>query len=327
MVDGPRQTSTSRILPPDPRRSPNVAGVLPLLSPRGLSTGDVREALPVLLGPQAAGLSPCTITRFTQAWAADDAASRRRDLADRDDISRWADGIHVHIRLEDARLGPLSLIDARPDGTTELVADEDGYRQSPESWAPVLRDLRRRGMRAPVVAVGDGALGVWAAARDLWPETAEPPCWVPRLAHVLDKRPKGRQPRAKRARHAMMYAESWAPAEREIGRFVAACGAKYPKAVASLTADQARLPTVFAYPAAHRTHLRSTNPIESTFATVRLRERVTSGAGSPRCARPAPVGPSRSPLRGRRPCGTRAPGADAARRLITPHPQLLTIPR
>jgi transposase-like protein len=265
VVAGQRQKFTSAILPPYVRRSPNVASVLPLLYLRGLSTGDFREALPVLLGSKAAGLSPSTITRLTQAWTAEYTAFRGRDLADRDYVYLWADGIHFTIRLENERLCALVLVGVRPDGTKELVAIEDGYRESRESWLTLLRDLQRRGMRAPVLAI------LWAAVREVWPETAEQRCWVHRLANVLDKLPMGLQPRAKRALHAMMYAES---------RFAREYGAKYPKAVASLTTDQARLLTHFDYPAEHWKHLRSTNPIESTFATVRLRERVTKGAGS-----------------------------------------------
>jgi putative transposase len=280
VVGGRRQRFTSAILPPYLRRSPNVASLLPLLYLRGLSTGDFREALPVLLGAKAAGLSPSAITRLTQAWTAEHTAFRSRDLADRDYIYLWADGVHFTIRLEDERLCALVLVGVRPDGTKELVALEDGYRESTESWLTVLRDLKRRGMRAPGLAIGDGALGFWAAVREVWPETAEQRCWVHRIANVLDKLPKGLQPRAKRALHAMMYAESRAACEREIARFATEFTAKYPKAVASLTADQGRLLTHFDYPAEHWKHLRTTNPIESTFATVRLRERVTKGAGS-----------------------------------------------
>ena len=280
VLTGHRQKFTSAILPPYVRRSPRVESVLPLLYLHGLSTGDFREALPALLGADAAGLSPSTITRLTTAWAAEYTAFRRRDLADRDYVYLWADGIHFRIRLEEERLCTLVLIGVRPDGTKEVVALEDGYRESGESWRGVLRDLKTRGLRAPVLAVGDGALGFWAAVRDVWPETAEQRCWVHRLVNVLDKLPKSLQPRAKRALHEIMKAETRAAAEREIARFAQEYGAKYPKAVASLTTDQARLLTYFDYPAEHWKHLRTTNPIESTFATVRLREGVTKGAGS-----------------------------------------------
>ena len=280
VVDGGRQKFTSAILQPYVRRSPRVESVLPLLYLHGLSSGDFREALPALLGPDAAGLSSSAILRLTKAWTAEYEAFRRRDLADRDYVYLWADGVHFSIRLEEDRLCTLVLIGVRPDGTKEVVALEDGYRESAESWRTLLRDLKRRGLRAPVLAVGDGALGFWAAVRDVWPETAEQRCWVHRIANVLDKLPKSLQPRAKQALHEIMYAETRAAAEREIARFGAAYGAKYPKAVASLTLDQDRLLTHFDYPAEHWKHLRTTNPIESTFATVRLREGVTKGAGS-----------------------------------------------
>jgi transposase-like protein len=253
--------------------------VLPLLYLHGLSSGDFRDALPALLGPEAAGLAPSTITRLTKSWTAEYEAFRRRDLADRDYVYLWADGIHFTIRLEDERLCALVLIGVRPDGSKEVIALEDGYRESAESWRTVLRDLKRRGMRAPALAIGDGALGFWAAVREVWPETAEQRCWVHRIANVLDKLPKSLQPRAKQALHAMLYAETRTVCEREIRRFTAEYGAKYPKAVAALTTDQERLLTLFDYPAEHWKHLRTTNPIESTFATVRLRERVTKGAG------------------------------------------------
>jgi len=280
VVEGQRQRFTSVILPPYLRRSPRLAGVLPLLYLHGLSSGDFREALPVLLGPEATGLAPSTITRLTKSWTAEYEAFRRRELTDRDYVYLWADGIHFTIRLEDERLCALVLIGVRPDGTKEVVALEDGYRESAESWRAVLRDLKRRGMRAPVLAIGDGALGFWAAVREVWPETAEQRCWVHRIVNVLDKLPKSLQPRAKQALHAMLYAATRTACEREIRRFTAEYGVKYPKAVAALTTDQERLLTLFDYPAEHWKHLRTTNPIESTFATVRLRERVTKGAGS-----------------------------------------------
>ncbi len=280
VVDGVRQKFTSAILPPYVRRSPRVESVLPLLYLHGLSSGDFREALPALLGPEAAGLSSSAILRLTKAWAAEYETFRRRELANRDYIYLWADGVHFTIRLEEERLCTLVLIGVRPDGTKEVVALEDGYRESAESWRTVLRDLKQRGLRAPVLAIGDGALGFWAAVREVWPETAEQRCWVHRIANVLDKLPKTLQPRAKRALHEIMAAESRAAAEREIVKFRETYGAKYPKAVASLTTDQDRLLAYFDYPAEHWKHLRTTNPIESTFATVRLREGVTKGAGS-----------------------------------------------
>jgi len=238
------------------------------------------SSLPALLGPEAAGLSSSAILRLTKAWPAEYEAFRRRDLADRDYIYLWADGVHFTIRLEEERLCTRVVIGVRPDGTKEVVALEDGSRESAESWRTLLRNLKHRGRRAPVLAIGDGALGFWAAVRAVWPETAEQRCWVHRIANVLDKLPRSLQPRAKQALHEIMYAATRAAAERELARFPQAYGPKYPKAVASLTVDQPRLLASFDYPAAHWKHLRTTNPIESTFATVRLREGVTKGAGS-----------------------------------------------
>ncbi len=279
-ADGARQRFTSHILPPYMRRSPQVAEVLPILYLRGLSTGDFREALPVLLGPDAAGLSATNIARLTAAWEADYHRFQRRNLADRDYVYVWVDGIHFNIRLEEDRLCTLVMIGARPDGTKELVALDDGYRESAESWAMVLRDLKRRGMRAPVVAVGDGALGFWAAVRDVWPETAEQRDWFHKLGNVLDKLPKRLQPKAKRALHAIMEAATRAEADEQVDRFIAEYEPKYPKAAACLAADRERLLTFFDFPAEHWLHLRTGNVIESPFATVRLRQRVTKGAGS-----------------------------------------------
>jgi putative transposase len=241
------------------RRSPRVESVLPLLYLHGLSSGDFREALPALLGPEAAGLSSSAILRLTKSWTAEYEAFRRRDLADRDYVYLWADGVHFTIRLEEERLCTLVVIGVRPDGTKEVVALEDGYRESAESWRTLLRDLKRRGLRAPVLAIGDGALGFWAAVRDVWPETAEQRCCVHRIVNVLDKLPRSLQPRAKQALHEIMYAETRAAAERELARFSQAYGAKYPKAVASLTVDQDRLLAYFDYPADHWKHLRTTD--------------------------------------------------------------------
>lgn len=277
---GQRRRFTSEILPPYMRRSPKVAEVLPILYLRGLSTGDFREALPVLLGEQATGLSPTTITRLTAAWEDEYRAFCTMSLADRDYVYLWADGVHFRVRLEEDRLCTLVLIGARPDGTKELLAVEDGYRESTESWATLLRGLKRRGMKAPEVAVGDGALGFWAAVREVWPETREQRCWVHKLVNVLDKLPRRLQPKAKQALHEIMYAESRSEAEEAIACFERDYKAKYPKAVASLREDQAELLTFFDFPAEQWQHLRTTNVIESPFATVRLRQRVTKGSGS-----------------------------------------------
>lgn len=277
---GRRQRFTSHILPPYMRRSPKVAEVLPLLYLRGLSTGDFRPALQALLGEDAAGLSPTTIVRLTAGWEKEYKDFGRRDLSRREYVYVWVDGVHFNIRLDDDRLCTLVMIGVRPDGEKELLAVEDGYRESAESWKTVLRELQRRGMVAPVLAVGDGALGFWAAAREVWPETRAQGCWCHKLANVLDKLPQRLQARAKRQLHEMMYAARRSDCERARVHFAAEYQAKYPKAVESLTANWERLVSFFDFPAEHWKHLRTTNVIESAFATVRLRERVTKGAGS-----------------------------------------------
>ena len=190
------------------------------------------------------------------------------------------DGIHFNIRLDDHRLCTLVMIGARPDGEKDLLAVEDGYRESAESWKTVLRELKRRGMIAPVLTVGDGALGFWAAAREVWPETRAQGCWCHKLSNVLDKLPQRLHARAKRVRHEMMYAARRSDCEAARVRFAAEYQAKYPKSVESLTTSWERLISFFEFPAEHWKHLRTTNVIESAFATVRLRERVTKGAGS-----------------------------------------------
>lgn len=256
-TDGERQRFTSEILPNYMRRAPKVTEVLPILYLRGLSTGDFKAALPVLLGEEATGLSPTTITRLTATWEAEYQTWRTRSLAESDFVYVWVDGVHFRVRLEADRLCTLVMIGVRPDGTKELVAVEDGYRESTESWATVLRDLKRRGLRAPVVAVGDSALGFWAAVGHVWSETREQRCWVHRLANVLDKIPKRLQPKAKRALHAIMRAPTRVEAEAGIEAFAADYDAKYPKAVASLRRDQAQLLTFYDFPAEHWRHLRT----------------------------------------------------------------------
>jgi transposase-like protein len=272
---------TSRILPPYMRRSPKVEEALPVLYLRGLSTGDFRPALKGLLGEDVSGLSPANITRLIDIWEAEWEAWRSRSLKDVDYVYVWVDGVHVNVRLgEKDRLCLLVMIGVRPDGTKELIAVEDGYRESTESWATLLRDLKRRKMRPPELAVGDGALGFWAAVRDVWPETREQRDWVHVIGNVLDKLPKRLQARAKDLLHEIMYAPTRDEAEQGLERFEDEYGAKYSKAVQSLRGDEERLLTFFDFPAEHWKHLRTTNPIESSFSTVRLRQRVTKGPGS-----------------------------------------------
>jgi len=280
VINGERMKFTSKILPPYLRRSRQVSEVLPLLYLRGLSTGDFREALPVLLGEDASGLSPSAITRLTTVWQGEYKSWNERSLTNSDYVYVWVDGVHFNVRLEDERLACLVVIGAKADGNKEVIALEDGYRESTESWQSLLRNLKKRGMRAPVVAVGDGALGFWAALRGVWPQTREQRCWVHVIANVLDKLPKGMQPKAKSKLHEAMNAPDRASCEKHVQEFEEEYGRKYPKAAASLTDNAEKLQTHFDLPAEHWLHLRTTNPIESTFATVKLRQRVTKGAGS-----------------------------------------------
>jgi transposase-like protein len=284
MMGARAQGFTSKILPPYMRRSPAVDEALPALYLHGLSTGDFTEGLAALVGPEGAALSAATITRLLQTWQEEYAAWRQRSLAGADYVYVWADGLYFNVRLEEDRLACLVLIGVRLDGKKEVITIEDGYRESTESWASLLRDLKRRGMPAPVLAVGDGALGFWAALREVYPEAQEQRCWVHKIANVLDKLPKRVQPRAKDMLHEIMYAPDRPGARQDIERFCQEFQAKYPKAVECLLKDQDELLTFFDFPAEHWIHLRTTNPIESTFATVKARTKRTKGAGSRKAA-------------------------------------------
>lgn len=276
---GERQRFSSAILPPWCRKSPKISEVLPLLYLHGLSSGDFVPALEQFLG-SAAGLSPATVTRLTTQWQADHTAFQDRDLSATDYVYVWADGVHLRIRLEEAKAAVLVLMGVRADGTKELIAMTDGYRESSEAWAGLVRDCARRGMRAPVLAVGDGALGFWDALNEVFPETRHQRCWVHKTANVLDALPKSAQPAAKRAVQEIYNAEDKEHAARAVRDFERAYGAKYPKVVKRITDDEDELLAFFDFPAEHWIHLRTTNPMESTFATVRLRTKVTKGAGS-----------------------------------------------
>jgi putative transposase len=278
-VTGERLGFRSVILPPWCRKSPKVAEVLPLLYLHGLSTGDFVPALEAFFG-SAAGLSAAAVGRLLTAWQTDYEVFCRRDLSDRDYVYVWADGIHFKVRLEQARLCCLVIVGVRADGTKELVAVADGERESTDSWAELLRDLRRRGMRAPVVAVGDGALGLWAALRDVFPATRHQRDWVHKVANVLGCLPIAVQAGARKALVEIRDAPDRDHAQRAIEGFARDYGVKWPKAVAKITDDAEELLTFFDFPAEHWLHLKTSNPIESTFASVRLRTRVTKGPGS-----------------------------------------------
>jgi putative transposase len=276
---GERARFKSSILPPWCRKSPKVSEVLPLLYLHGLSTGDFAPALTEFFG-SAAGLSASVITRLTAQWQDEHRAFMARSLADRDYVYVWVDGVHFNVRLEQDRLCCLVMVGVRLDGTKELVAIADGYRESTDSWADLLRDLKRRGMRAPVVAVGDGALGFWAALRDVWPETSEQRDWVHKVVNVLDALPKSVQPTAKKMLAEVRDAEDRDHAVAAGKRFDAEFRPRWPKAADKVSSDLDRLLTFFDFPAEHWLHLKTSNPIESTFSTVRQRTKVTKGPGS-----------------------------------------------
>jgi transposase-like protein len=274
-----KERFTSKILLPYMRRSPRIDEALPVLYLRGLSTGDFSEALKALLGPEATGFSASTITRLLETWQDDYKAWRKRPL-NKDYVCIWADGVYSNIRLEEDRLVCLVIVGVLPDGRKEVIALEDGYRESTESWASVLRDLKRRGMTVPVLAVGDGNLGFWAALREVYPETQEQRCWKHKLANVLDKLPKRLQPRAKGMLREIMYAPDRESASEGIELFCDEYEKRCSQAVDVLNKDQDELLTFFDFPAEHWIHLRATNPIELTFATIKARTRKTKGAGS-----------------------------------------------
>ena len=276
---GERERFSSAILPPWARKTPKITDVLPLLYLHGLSSGDFVPALGQFLG-SAAGLSAPVITRLTETWKAEQRIFAARDLSGVDYVYLWADGIHVNIRLEEHKLCLLVMIGVRADGRKELIALADGYRESTESWADLLRDCSRRGMRAPVLAAGDGALGFWGALREVFPGTKEQRCWFHKIANVLSALPKSAHPSAKKALAEIWNAEDRQHALAAEKAFSAAYAAKFPKATAKITDDLDQLLAFYDYPCEHWVHLRTTNPIESTFATVRHRTKITKGPGS-----------------------------------------------
>ena len=268
---GARARFASAILPAWCRKTPKITEVLPLLYLHGLSTGDFVPALGQFLG-SSAGLSASAITKLTETWKAEQRTFSQRDLSGVDYVYLWADGIHVNIRLEEHKLCLLVMIG--------LVALADGYRESVESWADPLRDCARRGMRAPVLAVGDGALGFWGGLREVFPAAREQRCWFHKIANVLGALPKSAHPGAKKALAEIWNAEDRRNALDAVASFKAAYGAKFPKAAAKITDDLEVLLAFYDYPAEHWIHLRTTNPIESTFSTVRHRTKITRGPGS-----------------------------------------------
>jgi transposase-like protein len=276
---GERQRFASAILPAWCRKSPQISEVLPLLYLHGLSTQDFVPALQQFLGTSS-GLSAPVITRLTAQWQDEARAFNERDLSSADYVYLWADGVHLNVRLDEAKLCLLVMVGVRVDGRKELIALAEGYRESTGSWADLLRDCKRRGMRAPVLAVGDGALGFWNALREVFPTAREQRCWFHKLANVLGALPKSAHPGAKKALAEIWNAEDREHARRAVAAFKLAHGAKFGKSVAKVVDDLDELLAFYDFPAEHWVHLRTTNPIESTFATVRHRTKVTKGPGS-----------------------------------------------
>jgi putative transposase len=268
----------SNILPPYIRRTKSIEDLLPWLYLKGVSTGDFSEALAALLGKGAPGLSASTISRLKEAWAQEMAEWEKRSLKGKEYVYFWVDGIHFGARLEDASQCMLVVIGATKHGDKEILAIRDGYRESEQAWLELLSDLERRGLKtAPKLAVGDGALGFWKALPQIFGETRWQRCWMHKTGNVLDKLPKHIQPRAKDNLHQIWMAETKAEAEKAFDHFVESFEAKYPKATECLSKDREVLLTFYDFPAEHWCHLRTTNPIESTFATVRLRTAKTRG--------------------------------------------------
>ncbi|QDU66542.1 IS256 family transposase [Engelhardtia mirabilis] len=278
---GNRIQFTSKILPPYLRRSKTIEELIPWLYLRGVSTGDFGEALGGLLGEGAAGLSASTVVRLKQAWEEEHRTWSKRELAGKHYVYLWADGIHSNVRLTDERACMLVIMGATADGKKELVAVHDGERESEQSWTEVLVDLKARGLSiAPKLVVADGALGFWKASAKVWPTAQGQRCWVHKTANVLNKCPKSMHPKIKASLTEIWNAETREDAEAAMILFQSIYGAKYPKAVECLLKDREAMLAFYDFPAEHWRHLRTTNPIESTFATIRLRTSRTKGAGS-----------------------------------------------
>jgi putative transposase len=272
---------SSKILPPYLRKSKSVEELIPWLYLKGISTGDFREALKALVGPDCPGLSATTVTRLKGVWEQEFQEWNQRSLAGKQYVYVWADGVHFNIRLEEDRQCILVLMGATADGKKELIAVVDGFRESEQSWKGLLLDVKGRGLvLAPKLAIGDGALGFWKAIKQVYPKTREQRCWVHKTANVLDNLPKRLQPEAKGKLHEIWMADTRKHAHQAFDLFLRTYEAKYPKAVECLKKDREALLAFYDFPAEHWGHLRTTNPIESTFATVRLRTTRTKGSGS-----------------------------------------------
>ena len=278
-----REPFHSKILPPYLRKTKSIEELIPWLYLKGISTGGFDEALQALLGPDCPGLSATTITRLKALWEQEHDEWSKRSLKDKEYVYVWADGVHTKIRLEEDRQCILVLMGATKDGKKELIAMTDGHRESAQSWKELLLDVKRRGLTVPPkLAVGDGALGFWDAIAEVYPATKAQRCWVHKTANVLDKLPKNKQPAAKEMIHQIWMADTRDNATKAFDAFLENYQVKYPKAAECLAKDRDELLAFYDFPAEHWKHLRTTNPIESTFATIRLRHRCTKGNGSRR---------------------------------------------
>lgn len=276
-----REKFSSKLLPPYLRKTKSIEELVPYLYLKGISTGDFQEALSALLGPDCPGLSATTITRLKSVWEEEYKQWSSRSLEEKEYVYVWADGIHTNIRLEEDRQCILVLMGATKDGQKELIAMTDGHRESAQSWSELLLDVKRRGLAIdPKLAIGDGALGFWKAVAEVFSSTKEQRCWVHKTANILDKLPKAKQPKAKSLIHEIWMSETKAEATKAFDAFLETYQAKYPKATECLAKDRDVLLAFYDFPAEHWRHLRTTNPIESTFATIRLRHRRTKGSGS-----------------------------------------------
>lgn len=271
---------TSHLLPPYLRRTKSIEELIPWLYLKGLSTGDYSEALGALLGEHAKGLSANTVSRLKSQWFDEHRDWQREDLSQKRYVYWWADGIYSHVRMDD-RLCLLVIIGVTEHGNKELVAVSDGYRESSASWEELLTSLRQRGLSAsPKLSVGDGALGFWNALSKVYPESRHQRCWVHKTANILNKLPKSVQPKVKAALHEIWMAEKKEDARKAFDNTVELFGAKYPKAMECLKKDKDELLAFYDFPAEHWIHIRTTNPIESAFATVRLRTKKSRNCGS-----------------------------------------------
>ena len=274
---GPPVTFRSALVPPYVRKSATLEAAIPWLYLKGISTGEMQTALEALVGPEAKGLSASTVARLKQTWRTEYQTWRQQRLDEETWVYIWVDGIYSGLRADDQRLCALVVIGVTSQGEKQLLAIEDGVRESTQSWREVLLPLKARGMKAPTVAIGDGALGFWGALEEVYPTTQPQRCWVHKTRNVLNALPKSVQPKAKQALHEIWQAETKAEANRAFEVFLTTYDAKYPKATACLEKDREALLTFYAFPAAHWQSLRTTNPIESTFGTIRHRTKRTKG--------------------------------------------------